>query len=463
MNQFAPRIDPAALDALSGYLRGSTITPDHDAYDGARAVWNGMIDRRPALIVRCMGVADIMDALRFARERDLPVSVRGGGHNVSGSAVRDDGVLLDLSPMRAVRVDLRRRTARVEGGATWADVDRETQRFGLAAPGGVVSETGVAGLTLGGGYGHLRHKHGLSSDNVRSMDIVTAEGEFLTVSEDRHEDLFWALRGGGGHFGVVTSFEFNLHEVGPEIMGLGVFYPAEEAVDIFGRVREFASGSPDEITFDAILWSVPEADPFPAELQGEPIVVLGGMYAGPADKGEQALAPLRAMGTALMDISGRQPFVQLQSGFDPFFPAGLRYYWKSLYLDAFSDDAVDTIVSYASRRPSPRTIIPIRPRTGALTRVDPGATAFAERSSPWLLSIDSTWESEADDAVNIEWTREFWQAMAPYASNRMYFNFAMGEEGEEVARATFGPNYDRLAEIKARYDPEGVFGRSLFA
>lgn len=463
MTDAAVHLDPDAVEALSGSFRGSIVLPDHADYPAACTVWNGMIRRRPALVARCRGVADVMDALAFARTHDLPVAVRGGGHNVAGSAVCDDGVVIDLSGMRSVRVDRHAGTVRVEGGAMWADVDRETQRFGLAAPGGVVSTTGVAGLTLGGGYGHLRHKHGLASDNVVSMDVVTADGRLLTASADENPDLHWALRGGGGHFGVVTSFELQLHEVGPEIMGLGVFLPMDEAPAVLQQARDFAMEAPDEITFDAILWSVPQVDPFPPELQGAPVVILGGMYAGPAEEGEAALAPLRRMGQPVMDISQRQPFTQLQSGFDPFFPEGLRYYWKSLYLNELDDDAIGTIVDYARKRPSPRTVIPIRPRTGALTRVDPTATAFAERSSPFLLSIDSTWDDPADDEANIAWTREFWSAMAPHASNRMYFNFAMGEEGEDVARATFGPNYDRLVEVKARYDPDGVFGNGMFA
>ena len=450
-------IDTGAVAELEEGFRGSLIGRDDEGNDDARAVWNGMIDRQPELIARCRGVADVIDAVTFARENDLPVAVRGGGHNVAGSAVCDDGLVVDCSEMNAVHVDPEERVARVEAGATWADVDRETQAFGLVTPGGVVSSTGVAGLTLGGGYGHLRRKYGLTCDNLRSVDLVTADGEFLTASEDRHSDLFWALRGGTGDFGVVTAFEYDLHELGPEVMGLGVFYSLDDAPSVLREVREFIRDAPDEITFDAVLWSIPAVDPFPDELQGMPVVLLGGTYAGPVEEGEDAFEPLRELATPVMDISEPQPYVQLQSAFDPFFPEGLRYYWKSLYLDELSDEAIDTIVEYATERPSPKTIIPIRPRGGAIARVDPDATAFAERTAPFMLSIDSTWEDPAHDEENVRWTREFWEAMAPHASNKMYLNFAMGEEGEDVVRATFGENYERLVEVKTAYDPENLF------
>ena len=458
MSAHPPFLDPDTLSELAAPLRGELLSPATPGYDEARKVWNGMIDRRPALIARCRGVADVVDALAIAREHELPVCVRGGGHNVAGSAVSDGGMTIDLSRMRGVRVDRAESTVRVEGGATWADVDRETQLFGLAAPGGVVSTTGVAGLTLGGGYGHLRSKYGLASDNVRSMEVVTADGQVRTANAAQNPDLFWALRGGGGHFGVVTSFEFELKEVGPEVMGLGVIYPLEDAPDILREVRAFMDDPAEDITFDAVGWSVPDVEAFPPELRGRPIMLLGGMYVGSAEDGDEALAPLRNLAEPLLDISARQPFVGLQSGFDPFFPEGLRYYWKSIYLDGLPDDAIDTMVDHMDRRPSPRTIIPLRPRNGVINQIDGSVTAFPERSSPFLLSIDSTWEDPAEDEVNIRWTQEFWEAMAPFASNRMYFNFAMGEEGEDVLRATFGDNYDRLAEVKSTYDPDGLFG-----
>jgi hypothetical protein len=454
-------LDPQALESLAAGFHGELIGPSDPGYEEARSVWNGMIDRRPALIARCRGVADVVDAVSLARAQALPARVRGGGHNVAGSAVLDDGIVVDLSPMRSVHVDPERRVARVEGGATWADVDRETQLFGLAAPGGVVSTTGVAGLTLGGGYGHLRGKHGLSSDSVRSMQVVTAEGEVITADETENRDLYWALRGGGGGFGVVTSFEFDLCKLGPEVMGMAVFHRLDGARELLGEVREYWDGAPEEVTFDAILWSVPRVDPFPAELQGEPVLILGGTYAGPAEEGARALAPVREMGAPVLDISAPQPWVAFQSGFDPFFPEGLRYYWKSLYLDELGDQAIDTILEFASRRPSPRTVIPIRPRHGAVLRPNGDGGAFPERTSPYMLSIDSTWEDPAHDEENIRWTREFWSAMAPHASNRMYFNFAMGEEGEDVVRASYGPHLDRLLQVKERYDPANLFGGVL--
>jgi FAD/FMN-containing dehydrogenase len=457
MTTISPTIGSETMEQFEEAFYGQVVRPDDEDYDEARQVWNAMIDKHPAIIARCTGVADVITAVDFARETDLLVAVRGGGHNVAGSAVCDDGIVVDLSEMNGVLVDPEARTVRAQAGAVWSDVDRETQAFGLMTPGGVVSTTGIAGLTLGGGYSWTRRKYGLTSDNLRSVDVVTADGEFLTASEERNADLFWALRGGGGNFGVVTAFEYDCHELGPEVMHLGVMYPIDTAPMVFREWREFMHGAPDEITSQAAIWSVPEHDDFPEDLRGTPVVVVAGVYAGPVDEGKRAFQPLRELETPVLDLSDPGPYTHLQQQFDPFFPEGDRYYWKSRYLARLDDDAIETIVEYGENRPSPRTIVPVRARGGKLGRIDPSATAFADRHSPFLLSIDSTWEDPDEDEANTEWTREFWEAMEPYASDGMYFNFAMLEEGEEMIRSTFGENYERLVAVKDRYDPKNLF------
>jgi FAD/FMN-containing dehydrogenase len=450
-------VDGDALGAFREQFHGQIIQPGDEEYDSARQVWNGMVDKHPAVIARCTGVADVITAVTFAHEHDLLTAVRGGGHNVAGLAVCDDGFVVDLSELRSVHVDPENRTARVEAGATWWDVDRETQAFGLIAPGGVVSETGVAGLTLGGGYGHTRRKYGLTSDSVRAVDLVTAAGEFLTASPTEHEDLFWALRGGGGNFGVVTAFEFELYELGPEVMTVGTMYPLEDAPALVRRWRDVVADAPDEISSSAVLWRIPDSAVFPEPLRGRPVFVPSSVYAGPVEDGAKAMQPLRELGTPLVDPSGPQTYLELQTKFDPFFPAGHRYFWKSRYVGDLSGEAIDTMVEYMTTCPSPRTLVTVRALGGQIARVDPTETAFTDRDSPFMISIDSTWVDPDEDDANVRWTRELWDAMAPYATERIYFNFAMNEEGEDVARATFGENYERLVEVKNRYDPENRF------
>jgi len=449
-------VDTKAVQELREAFHGRLVLPEDEAYEGARQIWNGMIDKHPAVIARCMGVADVVTAVTFAREHDLLTAIRGGGHNVAGSALCDDGIVIDLSAMRGVLVDPETRTARAQAGATWGDVDRETQVFGLIAPGGIVSETGIAGLTLGGGYSHTRRKYGLTIDNLRSVEIVTAAGEVLTASEDSHEDLFWALRGGGGNFGVVTAFEYELHELGPEVMTAGPMYPFENAPTLLRKWRDYSEAAPDEVTSSGVLWHVPDQPPFPAGVRGEPIFVASAVYAGPVEEGREIMQPLRDFDDPLLDTSGAQSYLALQTKFDPFLPAGDRYFWKSRYLADLSDDAIDTAVEQMTRCPSPRTIVTVRARGGAIARVDPAETAFPDRDSPYMISIDSTWTDPADDEANVEWTREFWAAMEPFSSAGVHLNFAMAE-GEDVLRATFGENYERLVAVKNTYDPENLF------
>jgi FAD/FMN-containing dehydrogenase len=457
--QSATPLDPRAVAALRERLQEALLRRGDDGYDEARQVWNGMIDRYPALIARCADTSDVIAAVEFAREHDLLVAVRGGGHSVAGYSTCDDGLVIDLSAMRAVHVDPEARTVRVEGGATWGDLDRETQRFGLATPGGVVSTTGVAGLTLGGGYGWLRRRYGLSCDNLLAAEVVTAEGRLVTASDTENPELLWGLKGGGGNFGIVTSFRFRLHPVGPEVMYAATLYPVEQATEVLRAWRDFVSAAPDEVTSDATLWSVPPDPELPAELHGRPIVLLDAVYAGAVEEGERTLQPLRDLAAPLLDLSGPQPYTAVNSALDAIFPAGaFQSYWKSLYLDELGNDAIDTIVEHNRQRPSPMSPVPIRHLGGAMSRVAPQDTALGDRSAPFLLSIDSTWEDPDEAEQNIAWTRGFWSEMLPYSTGGAYLNFpGMLEEGEDLLKKSFGPNYERLLELKRRYDPSNLF------
>jgi FAD/FMN-containing dehydrogenase len=453
------RTAPAHLAAaLAERLAGDVIAPDHPEYETARRVWNGMIDKRPAAIARCADADDVATAVRFAAEHGLPLAVRGGGHNVAGTAVVDDGLVLDLSAMRGVRIDASGRTVHVQGGATWADVDRVTAPRGLATPGGVVSETGVAGLALSGGVSHQRRRDGMTVDNLVSAEVVLADGRRVRASAGEHPDLHWALRGGGGNFGVVTSFELRLHELGPEVFGLNVAYPVEEAGRVLAGWRDAVADAPDELSTAGLIWSLPVVDELPEQLRGAPYVGVAGMWAGDPDEGERATRRLRELATPLLDASGRVEYLDFQRSLDPFFPAGARRYWKALYLDGFSDAAIDTTVDWSERRPSHDTLVIVRHCGGAISRVGAEQTAFGARSSEWMLSIDSTWHDPAHDATNIDYTRAFWDAATPFSNGQTYFNFpGLLEEGDVAVRASYGANHDRLARIKAAYDPENRF------
>jgi hypothetical protein len=396
------------ISELGAAMTGALLLPGDDGYDQARSVWNGMIDKRPALIARCADADDVTLAVRFAAASGLPLAVRGGGHNVAGTAVVDDGIVIDLSAMRAVRIDHSRRTVHVEGGATWADVDAVTQPFGLATPGGVVSETGVAGLALSGGVSWQRRLHGMTIDNLVSAEIVLADGRQVHASADEHPDLYWAIRGGGGNFGVATSLELRLHELGPEVYYLGVFYPIEDAARVLAGWRDAVADAPDEISSVGFVWTFPVVPDLPEHLRGVPYVGVSAMYAGPVEEGERLMRPLRELSTPLLDMSGPVAYLDLQRSLDAYFPAGLRYYWKALYLDDLPDAAVEQTVSWSTRRPSDRTLVVIRHGGGAMSRVGAEETAFGDRSSQFMLSIDSTWDDPADDERNIAWTRAYW-------------------------------------------------------
>jgi FAD/FMN-containing dehydrogenase len=448
-----------AIEELRTGFRGELIAPGSPGYAEARLVRNGLIDRNPAVIARCSGIADVVAAIAFARAHDLVVSVRGGGHNVSGAATNDGGIVIDLSPMRGVRIDPVAKTARVQGGATWGDVDRETQLFGLATPGGVVSSTGVAGLTLHGGWGWLRRKYGYCVDNLLSVDIVTADTQVLTASETEHPDLFWAVRGAGSNFGVVTSFEFRLHEVGPLVAFAAPVYAMEDAERVVPAWREFMAGAPDEISSQCAFWSVPAVEAFPAELHNRAVVIPLAMHAGPAEEGERALLPLRGLADPLLDLSSTMPYTVLQTVFDPFFPEGRLYYWKSLYLNDFDGETMATTIQYARERPTPMSLMALwHIGGGAANRIEPGTSTFHRTAAPFLLSLDTTWDDPAETERCIAWTRAVWSDMHRFSDGGLYLNFAgFGEEKEALVRAGYGANYDRLAALKATYDPTNLF------
>ncbi len=441
-------------------LEGEVIILGDDDYDAARAVWNAMIDRRPKLIARCRGVGDVIAAVKFARKQGLPVSIRGGAHNVAGHAVCDDGVMIDLSLMRSVTVDQAARRADVEGGAIWRDVDSATQPFGLATPGGLISDTGVAGLTLSGGIGWLRAQHGLSIDNLMAADVVTAQGDVVHCSETENPDLLWALRGGGGNFGVVVKFQFALHEVGPEVMFAAPIYPLSAGAEPIRKWRDFLAANSDRVASLCEFSTAAEGEDFPEEFWGERVYTLACVYNGDAQEGEALLQPLSELAPLATDFSGRMNYADVQQLFDPLIPFGdYRCYWKARYLSGLSDDMIDLAISNARSAPSDNTISSLWNFGGATARVATDATAFGDRSMGWMYSLDAIWPNEADDNQNIAWSRDGWNAAEPYAQEgRIYLNFpGHGEDGEDLTRKAFGPNFARLAQIKAKYDPDNVF------
>ncbi len=443
------------VDGLRSGLRGSVVTPDSPDYDGVRQVWNAMIDKRPGLIVRCSGAADVLHAVRFARERRLLTAVRGGGHNIAGSAVCDGGLVIDLAPMNSVRVDPWERTAHVGPGATLGDFDREAQAFGLATPLGINSTTGVAGLTLGGGFGWLSRKYGMTVDNLISADVVTAAGELVRASERENPDLFWGIRGGGGNLGVVTSFEFRLHEVGPEVLAGLVVHPYERAGDLLRRYREIAAGAPDELACWVVLRKAPPLPFLPADVHGKEVVVFALCYAGTPEAGRKALEPLMALGQPVGMHVDPVPLTAWQSAFDLLLTPGARNYWKSHNFTALSDEAVDLTVRYAGQLPTPQCEIFIGQIGGATKRVPPEAMAYPHRDAEFVMNVHTRWDDPADDRRCVAWAREFFDATAPYATGGVYVNFI--PEDEERVAAAYGRNYDRLAEVKRKYDPDNLF------
>lgn len=442
------------IDTFATKLEGDLVTPGSDRYDDARSVWNGMIDRRPALIARCLTPGDVVTAVDFARQRDLLIAVRGGGHNVAGHGTCDDGLVLDLSPMDAVSVDPRKRTARVQGGAVWAQVDDATTPHGLAVPNGLVSTTGVGGLTLGGGFGWISRAHGLTCDNLLSAQVVTADAETLTASDRENPELFWALRGGGGNFGVVTELEFALHPVGKVLAGL-VIHPLDRATSVLRSYRDIVRKAPDELTCYLLFRPAPAAPFLPEEVHGEPILALVICALGDPDSAEAAARPLRELGDPLADVVSRRPYVEWQRFSDANWEPGYRDYWKADYLTGLPDAALDTLVEHAATLPTPHSDFKIAHFEGAVGRPSPSATAFPHRDAPFVLNVNARWEDPAEDGEHIAWARRLYEAMQPFASG-VYVNF-LGDEGEERVRQAYGENYQRLARIKADYDPKNLF------
>ena len=446
------------IDALRASLRGDVIDRDHPEYHQARSVWNGLIDRYPMVIARCADTGDVVEAVSIARKYRPLVSIRGGGHQVAGSAVSDDGLVIDLSAMRGVDVDPGSRTARVAGGATWGDVDRATQRFGLATTGGEVSTTGVGGFTLGGGMGVLMRAHGLACDNLRSIEVVTADGEVRIANPHEHADLFWAARGGGRGLGVVTSFEFDLHPLGPDVAMATVFYPYGDAERVVRAWRDYAPTAPETVSPQLVLWSVPPDPAIPEALHGVKTVICAGLYAGPADEAADTLAPMRSFGEPLLDASGTVPYTDMQSSLDALLPPGGRYFMKSHGANELSDDAIATLLDWDARRPTPETLTAIRCLGGAIARVDAGETAYPHRSDQFNVSVDACWTRPADDAAVIRWARGVWDALTPYASGGVYVNFSgLEDEGDASRDRVYLGSRQRLAEVRGVYDPEGLF------
>jgi FAD/FMN-containing dehydrogenase len=440
--------DPGVLE-LRTSLRGALFGPGDPGYDEARRVWNAMIDRRPALIARCAGAADVIRAVGFARERGLPLAVRGGGHSVAGNAVCDGGVVVDLSRMKGIRVDPARRTVRAEGGVLWGELDRECQAFGLATTGGIVSTTGIGGLTLGGGIGWLARTCGLACDNLLSVDLVTADGRLVTASADEHADLFWGVRGGGGNFGVATSLEYRLHPVGGVFGGL-VIHPLEAARDLLRLYRDVAESAPPELAIYPVLTSSAE---------GVPVAAIAACYNGGTEAGERALRRLREFGTPLMDGIGPMPYTGLQSMLDPFYPPGLFSYWKSSFLTGLPDEAIDTMIEFTADRPTPMCHMAVEQLGGAVSRVGTDETAFAHRDQPYCFLCLGVCVDRADIAACTQWARRCWEAMQPFAAG-VYVNYlgAEADEGAERVQAAYsGGKYERLAALKAKYDPDNTF------
>jgi FAD/FMN-containing dehydrogenase len=439
-------VDEAVIEKLRGSLRGELLRPGEEGYDGARRVWNGMIDRRPALILRCAGVADVISAVNFARHHQLLVSVRGGGHNVAGKAVCEGGLMIDLSRMNSIHVDPGRRTARVAGGATLGALDHETQAFGLATTAGIVPGTGVAGLTLGGGVGRLARKYGLACDNLLSVDLVTADGQFLRASYSENADLFWGVRGGGGNFGVVTSFEYQLYPVGPTVLGGPVIYPLDQAREVLKFYDEYARAAPEEFDADAILLTTPE---------GDRVLAISVCYIGPIAEGERFLQPFRTLGTPVADQIGPIPYTQLQASGEVFFPADLHYYWKTHFLGEIGEDAIDAVVAHFATVPSPRSLVAFQQYGGAVGRVGRTETAFWHRDAQYDFIPTSIWTDPTESDKHIQWVRQLWDMMKPFARG-VYVN-NLGEEGEDQVRVAYGDNYERLVTLKTKYDPTNFF------
>ncbi len=445
-----------SIENLKIRVKGKVILPGDPGYDDTRRIWNAMIDRRPAVIVQCTEAADVPSAVLFARDHELEISIRGAGHNIAGNAVCDNGMMIDFSGMRTVGVDVESRRAQVEPGATLNDVDRATQRHGLATPLGINSTTGIAGLTLGGGFGWLTRKYGMTIDNLVSVDLVAADGSPMRCSDRENTDLYWAVRGGGGNFGVVTRFEFNLHPVGPEILAGLLVFPFAQARQVFAKYREFVKSAPEDMNVWVVLRKAPPLPFLPADVHGKEIVALAVFYAGNDPGGQKLIEPLRRFGDAHGEHIGAQPYTQWQQAFDPLLTPGARNYWKSHNFTDISDGTIDAILQFAGRLPTAQCEIFLGLIAGAANRIPADATAYGHRGTKFVVNVHGRWDHPADDARCIAWARDFFKASAPYASAGAYVNFMTEEETDRIA-AAYGSSYARLVQIKRKYDPDNIF------
>ena len=449
---------PEALQAFKAAFKGAVLSREDAAYEETRKIWNAMIDRRPGLIARCSGTADVVQAVRFARQHGLLHSVRSGGHNIAGLAVCDGGLMIDMSLLRGVWVDPAARTARAQAGCTLGNLDRETQLHGLAAVLGFVSETGIAGLTVGGGFGYLTRQHGWTCDTLLSMEVVTADGKLVRASADENEDLFWGLRGGSGNFGIVTSFEYKLFPAGPEILGGAIAWRGEDAQQVLETYREISTAAPRELTLVAALRIAPPAPWLPKEIHGKPLAAIFACYSGKVEDGERVLAPLRKMGSPVADIIMRRPYVQMQSLLDATQPKGRRYYWKSHYLAKIGRDTIALATEHAKRIASPHSAILMFQVGGALNELPEGHSPAGNRDAAYVLNIAGSWEKPEDDAANMQWARDTFQAMKPCSTGGTYINFLTEEEGADRIEAAYGrATLDRLAAVKRKWDPDNFF------
>ena len=444
------------IEKVKNKVKGQVVLPDDPNYDEVRKIWNAMIDRRPAVIVQCAEADDVLHAISYARKNGLEISIRGGGHNIAGSALCDNGVLIDLSNMKTVRVDAQKRRAYVEPGATLGDFDKALQAHGLATPVGINSTTGIAGLTLGGGFGWLTRKYGMTIDNLVSAEMITSDGKKIQVSKDENTDLFWAIRGGGGNFGVVTQFEFALYPVGPEILAGLLVFPIGQAKQVLKKYREFVKSAPEELNIWVVLRKAPPLPFLPVNIHGKEVIVLAIFFAGDISKGEKLINPLRSFGDAHGEHIGAQPYAMWQQAFDPLLTPGARNYWKSHNFTELSDGALDSIIEFAGKLPSPQCEIFVGLISGAANRVPSNAMAYGHRDTKFVLNVHGRWNEATQDETCIAWARAFFEASAPYASSGAYVNFMTEDEGDRVA-AAYGANYTRLKQIKKKYDPENIF------
>ena len=450
------KIQTSTIEKLKAGFNGEILIPGDRDYESARKIWNAMVDKHPAIIARCATTSDVVRGVNFARDNGFVLAVRGGGHNIAGKSICDNGLVIDLSRMKAARVDPAGRRVTIEGGATLADLDAATQTYGLATPTGINSTTGIAGLTLGGGFGWLSRKFGMTVDNLQSAEVVTATGEVLHASATEHSDLFWALRGGSGNFGVVTRFEFRLHPVGPDLLSGLIVYPLSEAKPVLQQYREFTARAPEELTVWTVLRRAPPLPFLPESAHGKEMIALALLYAGDPEQGKPLIEPLQAFGLPLGKHVGVQPYVAWQQTFDPLLGHGARNYWKSHNFTELKDELFDIVIDYAGKLPSPQCEIFFGAIGGATTRPAPDSAAYSHRDALFVMNVHGRWENPADDKRCIGWARDYFNASAPFASSGVYVNFLTADEEDRV-RSAYGPNYDRLAQVKRTYDPDNLF------